>query len=139
MKFTVYKKSTVSCLNNYQLIALTGTTMNLYRQESRSRQLVECCQYNILSLNGDKTKKMIVDFRLSRWSATRGVGSTHGRQPPLLTQHLHHHQKHQQHLYFLWRLKKASVAISILTTFYQETTESNLSLPYCLVWQPLQI
>ncbi|KAK3539814.1 hypothetical protein QTP70_013300 [Hemibagrus guttatus] len=111
-----------------------------YREEVQS--LTAWCKANSLSLNVDKTKEMVVDFRRAQsdhsplfidGSAVEIVKST-----KLLGVHLAENfpwslnttsitKKAQQHLFFLRRLRKAHLPPPILTMFYRGTIESVLS------------
>ncbi|KAK3574123.1 hypothetical protein QTP86_003471 [Hemibagrus guttatus] len=111
-----------------------------YREEVQ--QLTAWCKANNLSLNVDKTKEMVVDFRRAQrdhpplyihGSSVEIVKST-----KFLGVHLAENfiwslntssisQKAQHRLYFLWRLRKAHLPPPILTVFYRGTIESILS------------
>ncbi|KAK3515311.1 hypothetical protein QTP70_013456 [Hemibagrus guttatus] len=111
-----------------------------YREEVQ--QLTAWCKANSLSLNVDKTKEMVVDFRRAQndhsplfidGSPVEIVKST-----KFLGVHLEENfpwslnttfitKKAQQRLYFLWRLRKAHLPTPILTMFYRGTIESVLS------------
>ncbi|XP_051560757.1 uncharacterized protein LOC127445059 [Myxocyprinus asiaticus] len=110
-----------------------------YREEVQ--QLTDWCITN-LSLNVDKTKEMVVDFRRARrdhsplnidGSSVEIVKSTKFLGVHLvenLTWSLNTSsitKKAQQRLYFLRRLRKAHLPPPILTTFYRGTIESILS------------
>ncbi|KAI4881446.1 hypothetical protein NFI96_000004 [Prochilodus magdalenae] len=97
---------------------------------------------NNLSLNVDKTKEMLVDFRRTRrdHSPLHIDGSTVEivKSTKFLGVHLAEDltwslntstitKKAQQRLYFLRRLRKAHLPPPILTTFYRGTIESILS------------
>ncbi|KAK3514112.1 hypothetical protein QTP70_005113 [Hemibagrus guttatus] len=107
-----------------------------------SARLTAWCKANSLSLNVDKTKEMVVDFRRAQsdhsplfidGSPVEIVKST-----KFLGVHLAENfnwslnttsitKKAQQHLYFLRRLRKAHLPPPILTMFYRGTIESILS------------
>ncbi|GAA6107150.1 piezo-type mechanosensitive ion channel component 1-like, partial [Tachysurus ichikawai] len=111
-----------------------------YREEVQ--QLTTWCRTNNLSLNVDKTKQMVVDFRRAQsdhsplnidGSSVEIVKST-----KFLNVHLAENltwslntssitKKAQQRLYFLRRLRKAHLPPPILTMFYSGTIESILS------------
>uniref|UniRef100_A0A669BQX1 Reverse transcriptase domain-containing protein n=1 Tax=Oreochromis niloticus TaxID=8128 RepID=A0A669BQX1_ORENI len=111
-----------------------------YREEVQ--RLTIWCKDNNLSLNVDKTKEMVADFRRTRddhsplsinGSSVEIVDST-----KFLGVHLEKdlgwslnisflHKKAQQRLFFLRRLRKAQLPPLILTTFYRGTIESILS------------
>ncbi|XP_063344797.1 interferon-induced very large GTPase 1-like [Pelmatolapia mariae] len=111
-----------------------------YREEVQ--RLTDWCKDNNLSLNVDKTKEMVVDFRRTRGnhsplsingSSVEIVDST-----KFLGVHLEKdlgwslntsslHKKAQQRLFFLRGLRKAQLPPPILTTFYRGTIESILS------------
>ncbi|KAI4904352.1 hypothetical protein NFI96_032396 [Prochilodus magdalenae] len=101
----------------------------------------DCAAVN-LSLNVDKTKEMVVDFRRTRrdHSPLHIYGSTVeiAKSTKFLGVHLAEDltwslntstitKKAQQRLYFLRRLRKAHLPPPILTTFYRGTIESILS------------
>ncbi|KAK3508016.1 hypothetical protein QTP70_010145 [Hemibagrus guttatus] len=106
-----------------------------YREEVQ--RLTAWCKANSLSLNVDKTKEMVVNFRRAQ--------SDHSHSPVEIvksTKFLGVHlaedltwslnttsisKKAQQHLYFLLRLRKAHLPPPILTMFYRGTIESVLS------------
>ncbi|KAI4887144.1 hypothetical protein NFI96_003852 [Prochilodus magdalenae] len=111
-----------------------------YREEVQ--RLTDWCRTNNLSLNVDKTKEMVVDFRRTRrdHSPLHIDGSTVEivKTTKLLGVHLAEDltwslntstitKKAQQRLYFLRRLRKAHLPPPILTTFYRGTIESILS------------
>ncbi|KAF7710341.1 hypothetical protein HF521_009213 [Silurus meridionalis] len=110
-----------------------------YREEVQ--RLTVCCGANNLSLNVDKTKEMVVDFRRAQndrspmiidGSSVKIIKST-----KFLGVHLANFtwslktssitKKAQQSLLFLRRLRKAHLPPPILTTFYRGTIESILS------------
>ncbi|XP_060716983.1 uncharacterized protein LOC132839820 isoform X2 [Tachysurus vachellii] len=111
-----------------------------YREEVQ--QLTAWCRTNNLSLNVDKTKEMVVDFRRAQsddsplnidGSSVEIVKST-----KFLGVHLAENltwslntsaitKKAQQRLYFLRRLRKAHFPPPILTMFYRGTIEIILS------------
>ncbi|KAK3563593.1 hypothetical protein QTP86_031826 [Hemibagrus guttatus] len=115
--------------------------------ESAYREEVQClttwCRANNLSLNIDKTKKMVVDFRRAQSdhsplsfdrSPVEIVKSTkfpgvhlveNFTSTQLNTSSIT--EKAQQCLYFLRRLRKAHLPPPILTMFYRGTMESVLS------------
>ncbi|KAI4871761.1 hypothetical protein NFI96_026787, partial [Prochilodus magdalenae] len=111
-----------------------------YREEVQ--RLTDWCRTNNLSLNVDKTKEMVVDFRRTRrdHSPLHIDGSTVEivKSTKFLGVHLAEDltwslntstitKKAQQRLYFLRRLRKAHLPPLILTTFYRGTIESILS------------
>ncbi|KAI4876406.1 hypothetical protein NFI96_004028 [Prochilodus magdalenae] len=111
-----------------------------YREEVQ--RLRDWCRTNNLSLNIDKTKEMVVDFRRTRrdHSPLHIDGSTVEiiKSTKFLGVHLAEDltwslntstvtKKAQQRLYFLRRLRKAHLPPPILTTFYRGTIESILS------------
>ncbi|KAI4883935.1 hypothetical protein NFI96_030564, partial [Prochilodus magdalenae] len=106
------------------------------------QRLTDWCRTNNLSLNVDKTKEMVVDFRRTRrdHSPLHIDGSTVEivKSTKFLGVHLAEDltwslntstitKKAQQRLYFLRRLRKAHLPPPILTTFYRGTIESILS------------
>ncbi|KAK3567264.1 hypothetical protein QTP86_015709, partial [Hemibagrus guttatus] len=110
-----------------------------YREEVQ--QLTVWCKANSLFLNIDKTKETVVDFRRAQndhsplfidGSPVEIVKSTKFLGVDLVnfTWSLNTTsitKKAQQHLYFLWRLRKAHLPPPILTMFYRGTIESVLS------------
>ncbi|KAI4885188.1 hypothetical protein NFI96_009362, partial [Prochilodus magdalenae] len=111
-----------------------------YREEVQ--RLTDWCRTNNLSLNVDKTKEMVVDFRRTRrdHSPLHIDGSTVEivKSTKFLGVHLAEDltwslntstitKKAQQRLYLLRRLRKAHLPPPILTTFYRGTIESILS------------
>ncbi|KAK3535116.1 hypothetical protein QTP70_004678 [Hemibagrus guttatus] len=110
-----------------------------YREEVQ--WLTAWCKANSLSLNVEKMKEMVVDFRRVQSdhsplnineSNIEIVKSTKFLSVHLvdLTRSLNTRsftKKAQQRLYFLRRLRKAHVPPPILTTFYRGTIESVLS------------
>lgn len=111
-----------------------------YREEVK--QLTDWCRANNLSLNVDKTKEMVVDFRrVQRDHSPLNIGGSPVeivQSTKFLGVHLtenltwslntsHTAKKAQQRLYFLRRLRKAHLPPPILTMFYRGTIESILS------------
>ncbi|CAF87187.1 unnamed protein product, partial [Tetraodon nigroviridis] len=111
-----------------------------YRDEVQ--QLTAWCEANNLSLNVDKTKEMIVDFRRAPGEhpplTINGSSVEIVKNTKFLGVHLEENltwslnttkisRKAQQRLYFLRRLRKAHLPPPILTTFYRGTIESILS------------
>ncbi|KAK3519770.1 hypothetical protein QTP70_003906 [Hemibagrus guttatus] len=111
-----------------------------YRE--KVQRLTAWCKANNLSLNMEKTKEMVVDFRRAQsdhspldidGSNVEIVKSTKFFGVHLaedLTWSLNTSsipKKAQQRLYFLQRLRKAHLPPLILTTFYRGTIESILS------------
>ncbi|KAK3565522.1 hypothetical protein QTP86_011941 [Hemibagrus guttatus] len=95
-------------------VSSARTTSQHYREEVQ--RLTAWCKANSLSLNVDKTKEMVVDFRRAQmknftWSLNTSSIS----------------KKAQQCLYFLRSLRKAYLPTPILTMFYRGTIESVLS------------
>ncbi|KAK3512858.1 hypothetical protein QTP70_028928 [Hemibagrus guttatus] len=108
-----------------------------YREEVQ--RLTTWCKANNLSLNVDKTKEMVVDFRIAQsdhsplFISVEIIKST-----KFLGVHLAENltwslnttsisKKAQQCLYFLRRLRKAHLPPPILTVFYRGTIKSVLS------------
>ncbi|KAK3534814.1 hypothetical protein QTP86_026076, partial [Hemibagrus guttatus] len=132
------------CCSNHIIKFTNDTTMvgliskndeSVYREEVQ-------CKANNLSLNIDKTKEMVVDFRraesghsplLINGSSVEIIKSTKFlgvHLPENFTWSLNTSsisKKAQQRLYFLWRLRKAHLPPPILTMFYRGTIESVLS------------
>ncbi|KAF7705820.1 gastrula zinc finger protein XlCGF28.1-like, partial [Silurus meridionalis] len=110
-----------------------------YREEVH--QLTAWCGANNLSLNVDKTKEMVVDFRRvqSGYSPLIINGSSvEISKGKFLGVHLADNltcslntssitKKAQQRLFFLIKLRKAHLPPSILTMFYNGTIERILS------------
>ncbi len=110
-----------------------------YREEVA--QLVEWCGANNLSLNGSKTKEVVMDFRcnsgdhppltietstVERVSSTKFLGVHIKEDLTWATNTTSLSKKAQQRLPFLRRLKRASLPPPILTTFYSGTIDSTL-------------
>ncbi|KAK3569656.1 hypothetical protein QTP86_002645 [Hemibagrus guttatus] len=111
-----------------------------YREEVQ--RLTAWCKANNLSLNIEKTKNMVVDFRRAQSDHSpldiNGSNVEIAKSTKFLNVHLAEDltwslntssvtRKAQQHLYFLRRLRKAHLPPLILTTFYRGTIESILS------------
>ncbi|KAK2912264.1 hypothetical protein Q8A73_006377 [Channa argus] len=111
-----------------------------YREEVQ--RLTALCGANNLSLNVDKTKEMVVDFRRAQGDHSPMIigGSSVEiiKSTKFLGVHLADNltwsvntssitKKAQQRLYFLRRLRKAHLPPPILTMFYRGTIESILS------------
>ncbi|KAK3525747.1 hypothetical protein QTP70_007384 [Hemibagrus guttatus] len=111
-----------------------------YREEVQ--RLTAWCKANSLSLNVNKTKKMVVDFRRAQSGHSPlfidGTSVEIVKSTKFLGVHLAENftwsintssisKKDQQHLYFLRRLRKARLPPPILTVFYRGTIESVLS------------
>ncbi|KAL0168115.1 hypothetical protein M9458_036337 [Cirrhinus mrigala] len=111
-----------------------------YREEVA--QLVERCGANNLSLNVNKTKEVVMDFRrnsvdhppltidssaVERVSSTKFLGVHITEDLTWTTNTMSLSKKAQQRLHFLRRLKRASLPPPILTTFYTGTIESVLT------------
>ncbi|KAI4891767.1 hypothetical protein NFI96_002517 [Prochilodus magdalenae] len=110
-----------------------------YREEVR---LTDWCRTNNLSLNVDKTKEMVVDFRRTRRDHSPlhidGCTVEIVKSTKFLGVHLAEDltwslntstitKKAQQRLYFLRGLRKVHLPPPILTTFYRGTIKSILS------------
>ncbi|KAI4898548.1 hypothetical protein NFI96_023348, partial [Prochilodus magdalenae] len=119
---------------------ITKNNETAYREEVQ--RLTDWCRTNNLSLNVDKTKEMVVDFRRVRGDhaplningsaveivqSTKflGVHITENLTWSLNTSFIA--KKAQQCLYFLRRLRKAHLPPPVLTIFYRGTVESILS------------
>ncbi len=111
-----------------------------YREEVA--QLAEWCGANNLSLNVEKTKEVVMDFRrnsvdhppltidtstVERVSSTKFLGVHITEDLTWTTNTKSISKKAQQRLNFLRRLKRASLPPPILTTFYRGTIESVLT------------
>ncbi len=112
-----------------------------YREEVA--QLAEWCGANNLSLNVEKTKEVVMDFRrrnstdhppltidsstVERVSSTKFLGVHITEDLTWTTNTMSLSKKAQQRLHFLRRLKRASLPPPILTTFYRGTIESVLT------------
>ncbi|KAI5618995.1 gastrula zinc finger protein XlCGF28.1-like [Silurus asotus] len=108
-----------------------------YREEVQ--RITAWCRANNLSLNVDKTKKMVVDFRraqsdqsplINDGSSVEIVKSTKFLGVHLadnLTRSLNTSSITKKALYFLRRLRKAHLPPPILSMFYRGTIESILS------------
>ncbi|KAK3509725.1 hypothetical protein QTP70_008461 [Hemibagrus guttatus] len=111
-----------------------------YREEVQ--RLTAWCTDNNLSLNVEKTKEMVVDFRRAQSDHSplniNGSNVEIVKSTKFLGVHLAEDliwslntssitKKAQQRLYFLRRLRKAHLPPLILTTFYRGTIESILS------------
>ncbi len=111
-----------------------------YREEVA--QLAEWCGTNNLSLNVEKTKEVVMDFRrnsvdhppltiesstVERVSSTKFLGVHITEDLTWTTNTMSLSKKAQQRLHFLRRLKRASLPPPILTTFYRGTIESVLT------------
>ncbi len=106
-------------------------------------QLAEWCGANNLSLNVEKTKEVVMDFRrrnstdhppltidsstVERVSSTKFLGVHITEDLTWTTNTMSLSKKAQQRLHFLRRLKRASLPPPILTTFYRGTIESVLT------------
>ncbi len=111
-----------------------------YREEVA--QLAEWCGVNNLSLNVEKTKEVVMDFRrnsvdhppltidsstVERVSSTKFLGVHITEDLTWTTNTMSLSKKAQQRLHFLRRLKRASLPPPILNTFYRGTIESVLT------------
>ncbi|KAK3546817.1 hypothetical protein QTP86_003083 [Hemibagrus guttatus] len=113
---------------------------SVYREEVQ--QLIAWCKVNNLSMNVDKTKEMVVDFRrahsghsllyidgssveIVKSTKFLGVHLTENLTWSLNTSSIT--KKAQQCLYFLQKLRKAHLPPPILTAFYRGTVKSILS------------
>ncbi len=109
-----------------------------YREEVST--LTKWCQENHLSLNIDKTKELVVDFKISMviqpspstrhlWSGLTALSSSAFTSQDL-TWSAHTDavlKKAHQRLFFLGRLRKFGMSPSILRSFYTCTVESILT------------
>ncbi|XP_073675260.1 interferon-induced very large GTPase 1-like [Garra rufa] len=111
-----------------------------YREEVA--QLAKWCGANNLSLNVGKTKEVVMDFRrnsvdhppmtidgstVDRVGSTKFLGVHITEDLSWTTNVTSLNKKGQQRLYFLRRLKRASLPTPILTTLYRSTIESVLT------------
>ncbi len=112
-----------------------------YREEVA--QLAEWCGANNLSLNVEKTKEVVMDFRrrnstdhppltidsstVERVSSTKFLGVHITEDLTWTTNTMSLSKKAQQRLHFIRQLKRASPPPPILTTFYRGTIESVLT------------
>ncbi len=112
-----------------------------YREEVA--QLAEWCGANNLSLNVEKTKEVVLDFRrtnstdhppltidsstVERVSSTKFLGVHITEDLTWTTNTMSLSKKAQQRLHFLRLLKRTSLPPPILTTFYRGTIESVLT------------
>ncbi|XP_060763541.1 uncharacterized protein fbrsl1 isoform X7 [Neoarius graeffei] len=111
-----------------------------YRDEVS--QLATWCRDNNLSLNVEKTKEMVVDFRrastqhppltingaaVERVSSTKFLGVYLTEDLSWTSNTALLARKAQQRLYFLRRLKRARAPAPIMQTFYRGTIESILT------------
>ncbi|KAK3532133.1 hypothetical protein QTP86_008575 [Hemibagrus guttatus] len=116
------------------------TVVSAYREEVQ--RLTAWCRANNLSLNVDKTKEMVVDFRRAQSDHSLPFINEFPVEIVKSTKFLGVHlaenftwslnttsisKKAQQCLYVLWRLRKAYLPPPILTMFYRGTIESVLS------------
>ncbi len=106
-------------------------------------ELAEWCGANNLSLNVEKIKEVVLDFRrrnsidhppltidsstVERVSSTKFLGVHITEDLTWTTNTMSLSKKAQQRLHFLRRLKRASLPSPILTTFYRGTIESVLT------------
>ncbi|KAL0149199.1 hypothetical protein M9458_055433 [Cirrhinus mrigala] len=119
---------------------ISGNNESAYREEVK--WLSDWCRDNNLSLNVDKTKEIIVDFRRTHPAhlplSINGSAVEIVRSTKFLGVHITEEltwtdnttsltKKAQQRLHFLRRLKRASLHPSILITFYRGTIESVLT------------
>ncbi|KAK3537571.1 hypothetical protein QTP70_014365 [Hemibagrus guttatus] len=139
---------TIHSSNHIIKFADDMTVMGLISKndESAYREEVQClttwCRANNLSLNIDKTKKMVVDFRRAQSDhsplffdrspveivkSTKFLGVQLAENFTWSLNTTSITEKAQQRLYFLRRLRKAHLPPPILTMFYRGTMESVLS------------
>ncbi len=119
---------------------ISNTDETHYREEVA--QLAEWCGANNLSLNVEKTKEVVMDFRrnpvdhppltidtstVERVSSAKFLGVHITEDLTWTTNTKSISKKAQQRLHFLRRLKRASLPPPILTTFYRGTIESVLT------------
>ncbi len=131
--------------------SVVGLISNNYETHYREEvaQLAEWCGANNLSLNVSKTKEVVMDFRrptpltidsstVERVSSTKFLGVHIKEDLTWTTNTTSLSKKAQQRLHFLCRLKRASLPLPILTTFYRGTIESSADqLHHCLVQELL--
>ncbi len=124
---------------------VVGLISNNYETHYREEvaQLAEWCGANNLSLNVEKTKEVVVDFRrrnsidhppltidsstVEKVSSTKFLGVHITEDLTWTTNTMSLSKKAQQRLHFLRQLKRASLPPPILTTFYRGTIESVLT------------
>ncbi|KAI5090163.1 gastrula zinc finger protein XlCGF28.1-like [Silurus meridionalis] len=122
------------------VVLISKNDESAYREEVQ--QLTAWCGANNLSLNVDKTKEMVVDFRRAQSDKSPliidGSSVEIVKSTKFLGVHLADNltwslntssitKKAQQRLYFLRRLRKAHLPPPILTMFYRGTIESILT------------
>ena len=124
-----------------RFLLIRGDDETAYRDEVE--HLAAWCEDNNLVLNTQKTKEIIVDLRRGR-SQTHspiyisGAEVEHVSDFKFFGIHISDDltcslnssvmvKKAQQHLYFLWSLKKPHLCPRILVNFYRCTTESILT------------
>ncbi len=108
------------------------------------------CSDNNLSLNVEKTKEIVVDFRrvhtqhapltingatVERVSSTKFLGVHITEDLSWTNNTAALAKKAQQRLYFLRKLRRARAPASIMCTFYRGTIESILTICICVVWR----
>ncbi|KAK3525720.1 hypothetical protein QTP70_006752 [Hemibagrus guttatus] len=128
----------VKFVNDTTVVGLISKNYeSAYREEVR--RLTAWCKANNLSLNVDKTKEMVVDFRRAQSGHSplfiNGTSVEIAKSTKFLGVHLAENltwslntssisKKAHQCLYFLRRLRKAHLSPLILTMFYSGTIES---------------
>ncbi|XP_060778634.1 uncharacterized protein LOC132887177 [Neoarius graeffei] len=140
--------------SNHVKFADSTTVVGLISNNNESaykaevKHMVEWCQDNNLTLNAEKFKEVVVDFRKNSVACSPlhingstvetvssvkflGVQMEDNLSKTLNTTTIT--KKAQQHLHFVQKLKKASFPPHILLSFYQGTIESALCC-YITVW-----
>ncbi len=123
------------------VVLISNNDETHYREEVA--QLAEWCGANNLSLNVEKKKEVVLDFRrrnsidhppltidsstVDSLSSTKFLGVHITEDLTWTTNTMSLSKKAQQRLHFLRRLKRASLPPPILTTFYRGTIESVLT------------
>ncbi|KAK3508804.1 hypothetical protein QTP70_008631 [Hemibagrus guttatus] len=131
----------IKCADDTTVVGLISKNdESAYRE--KAQRLTDWCKANNLSLNVEKMKEMVVDFRRTQSDhSTLNIDGSNVetvKSTKFLGIHLAEDlawslnttsitKKSQQHLYFLRRLRKAHLLPPILTTFYRGTIESILS------------
>ncbi|KAK3514879.1 hypothetical protein QTP70_033815, partial [Hemibagrus guttatus] len=140
--FTLLTHDCAAMHSSNHIIKFADDSKNDESSYREVQRLTVWCKANNLSLNVEKMKEMVVDFR--RALNINGSNVEIVKSTKFLSFHLAEFltwllntssitKKAQQHLYFLRRLRKAHLPPLILTTFYREAIESILS-SYITAW-----